>query len=88
MKPIQFMPRTQILDTTWKRTGLLKYRIGTWNIRSLYKPGALKSISDVAKKYKNVQIVALQEVRWPGEEDMRTNGMTIFYSASSNGFKA
>lgn len=36
------------------------------------------------KKYKNVQIVALQEVRWPGEGDMRTNGMTIFYSGSSN----
>jgi hypothetical protein len=37
------------------------------------------------KKYKNVQIVALQEVRWPEEGDMRTNGMTIFYSGSSNG---
>ncbi|KAL4153722.1 hypothetical protein QTP88_001555 [Uroleucon formosanum] len=47
--------------------------------------GALKSISDAVKKYKNVQIVALQEVRWPGERDMRTNGMTLFYSGSSNG---
>ncbi|KAL4125800.1 hypothetical protein QTP88_010040 [Uroleucon formosanum] len=43
------------------------------------------SISDVVKKYKNIQIVALQEVRWPGEGDMRTNGMTLFYSGSSNG---
>jgi len=85
MKPIQFMPQTQILDTTRKRTGLLEYRIGTRNIRSLYKPGAFKSISDAVKKYKNVQIVALQEVRWLGEGDMRTNGMTIFYSGSSIG---
>jgi len=37
------------------------------------------------KKYKKVQIVALQEVRWPGEGDMRANGMTLFYSGSSNG---
>jgi len=70
MKPIQFLPRTQILDMTWKRPGLLEYRIGTWKIRSLYKPGALKAISDAVKKYKNVQIVALQEVKWPGEGDI------------------
>jgi hypothetical protein len=29
--------------------------------------------------------VALQEVRWPGERDVRVNEMTLFYSGSSNG---
>jgi exonuclease III len=79
------LPWTQILDnTTRKRPELQEYRIGTWNIRSLYKSGAPKSISDAVKKYKNVQIVALQEVRWPGEGDVRVNEMTLFYSGTSN----
>lgn len=29
--------------------------------------------------------MALQEVRWPGEEDVRVNEMSLFYSGTSNG---
>jgi hypothetical protein len=80
-KLIQFLPRTQILDITRKRPGLQEYRIRTRKIRSLYKPGALKSISDTVKKYKKVQIVALQDVRWPGEGNVKANGMYSMYSS-------
>lgn len=37
------------------------------------------------KNCNNVQIVTLQEVRWPGEGDVSANGMTLFYSGASNG---
>ncbi|KAL4113922.1 hypothetical protein QTP88_017474 [Uroleucon formosanum] len=72
------------MENELKRPGKHGFRIGTWNIRSLYKPGALKSISDAIKKYKNVLITALQEIRWP-EGSVKTEGMTLFYSGNKNG---
>jgi hypothetical protein len=60
------------------------FRFGTWNIRSLYKPGALKCITSIVKKY-YVDLVALQEVRWPGSGHLKSDNMTIFYSGSGNG---
>lgn len=41
----------------------MEIKIGTWNIRTLYKPGALKNITDEIKKYK-ISLVAIQEIRW------------------------
>lgn len=72
------------MENELKRPGKHGFRIGTWNIRSLFKPGALKSISDAIKKYKNVLITALQEIRWPGEGSVKTEGMTLFYSGDKN----
>ncbi|GBM20019.1 Craniofacial development protein 2 [Araneus ventricosus] len=39
--------------------------IRTWNIRTLYKDGALKNLIDVFVKY-NIDILAIQEIRWLG----------------------
>lgn len=83
---LQFLLRKQILYSIRERPGMQGYRIGTWNIRSLYKPDELKSISDAVKKYKNVQIVALQEFRWSRERDVRANKITLlFYIGTFNG---
>jgi len=35
--------------------------------------------------YKNVQIVTLQEVKWPGERNFKANEINMFYSGAPNG---
>jgi exonuclease III len=41
-------------------------RFGTWNVRSLYRVGAIKSVVGELEKYK-LDLVEVQEVRWEGE---------------------
>jgi len=41
-------------------------RFGSWNIRSLYRLGAIKSVVGELEKYK-LDLVGIQEVRWEGE---------------------
>jgi len=38
-------------------------RFGTWNIRTLYKPGSSQCVLEEISPY-NVDIVGLQEIRW------------------------
>jgi hypothetical protein len=38
-------------------------RFGTWNVRSLYRSGSLKTVSGELAKYK-LYLVRVQEVRW------------------------
>jgi hypothetical protein len=38
-------------------------RFGTWNVRSLYRSGSLKTVSGELAKY-NLDLVQAQEVRW------------------------
>jgi hypothetical protein len=38
---------------------------GTWNIRSLYRAGSLKTVSRELSRYK-LNLVGMQEVRWEG----------------------
>ncbi|KAF0772472.1 craniofacial development protein 2-like, partial [Aphis craccivora] len=53
-------------------------KIGTWNVRTLNKPGALQYLLDAIKKY-NTNILALQEIRWPNHGNMKKEDKTIFY---------
>jgi exonuclease III len=41
-------------------------RFGMWNVRSLYRPGSLKTVARELGKYK-VDLVGVQEVRWEKE---------------------
>ncbi len=71
------------LGDSWRK---LKYRdlnIGTWNVRSLNTAGGLKSVANEVNGY-NLDVVALQEVRWPGEGSMRGGKYTIWYAGSGN----
>jgi hypothetical protein len=41
-------------------------RFGTWNVRSLYRVGAMRSLVGELEKYK-LALVGVQEVRWEGK---------------------
>jgi hypothetical protein len=40
-------------------------RVGTWNVRSLYRAGSLRTVAEEVSKYK-LDLVGEQEVRWDG----------------------
>jgi exonuclease III len=51
---------------------------GTWNVRSLYRVGAIKSVVGELEKYK-LDLVGIQEVRWEGEGYQAADNYTFFY---------
>jgi hypothetical protein len=53
-------------------------RFGTWNVRSLYKVGAIKSVVGELEKYK-LDLVGVQEVKWEGEGYQTADNYTFFY---------
>jgi hypothetical protein len=46
-------------------------RFGTWNVRSLCRVGAIKSVVGELEKYK-LHLVEVQEVRWEGDIKQKT----------------
>lgn len=68
----------QDLRTT-KRTPKKVIRLGTWNVRTLAVPGASEILSEELKRYK-MDIVALQEIRWPQAGRINTKHYYIYYS--------
>ena len=42
------------------------FKLVTWNVRSLLRPGGLRSLSSALKAVK-LDITAIQERRWPGQ---------------------
>jgi exonuclease III len=53
-------------------------RFGTWNIRSLYRIGSLKTVGRELGKYK-LDLVGVQEVRWEKGGTERAEVYTFFY---------
>jgi exonuclease III len=53
-------------------------RFCTWNVRSLYKIGSLKTVARELGKYK-LDLVAVQEVRWEKRGTERAEDYTFFY---------
>jgi exonuclease III len=53
-------------------------RFGTWNVRSLYRVGAIKSVVRELEKYR-LDLVGVQEVRWKGEGYQTAGNYTFFY---------
>jgi hypothetical protein len=53
-------------------------RFGTWNVRSLCRVGAIKSVVGELEKYK-LDLVGVQEVRWEGEGCQTADNYTFFY---------
>jgi hypothetical protein len=54
-------------------------RFGSWNIRSLYRVGAIKSVVGELKMCK-LDLVGVQEVRWEGEGYQTADNCTLHYS--------
>jgi exonuclease III len=53
-------------------------RFGTWNVGSLYRVGAIKSVVGELEKYK-LDLVGLQEVRSEWEGYQTADKYTFFY---------
>jgi exonuclease III len=53
-------------------------RFGAWNVRSLYRPGSLKTVSGELAKYK-LDLVGVQEVRWDKSGTEPAGDYTFFY---------
>jgi hypothetical protein len=56
----------------------LDKRFGTWNVRSLYRAGSLKTVSRELARYK-LDLVGVQEVRWEGSGTEPAGEYTFFY---------
>jgi hypothetical protein len=54
------------------------FKIGTWNIRTLYQIGKLKNLKKEIQK-KAVSVLGVGEVRWKGQGEIRSN-YTVYYS--------
>jgi exonuclease III len=51
-------------------------RFGTWNVRSMYRAGSLRSVGEEISKYK-LDLVGVQEVRWDGGGTERAGEYTF-----------
>jgi exonuclease III len=55
-------------------------RFGTWNVRSLYRSGLLRTVRRELRKYK-LDLVGVQEVRWDKGGIESAQDFTFFYGA-------
>lgn len=65
----------------WKKDNDLK--LATWNVRSLLRPGGLRSLTSALGAAK-LDITAVQETTWPGKDSMISSDYTFYYSGKSN----
>ena len=56
--------------------------IGTWNVRTLYRNGALRNLVDVFDEY-SIDVLALQEIRWTGQGIFEKKKHSVFYSCQN-----
>lgn len=55
------------------------FRLFTWNVRTLYRPGALKVLTDTLESYR-ADVTAIQEMRWLGSKIIQKLNCDIYYS--------
>lgn len=61
------------------------YKIGQWNVRTLYQEGKLKQVVKEMQRY-NLDVLGISEVRWPGHGKFTTAEKHIFlYSGMEDG---
>jgi exonuclease III len=58
-------------------------RFATWNVRSLHRPGSLKTVAGELGKYK-LDLVDVQEVRWDKGGTERAEDYTAFFYGAGN----
>jgi exonuclease III len=61
-------------------------RLGTWNVRSLYRAYSLMTVSRELARYK-LDIVGVQEVRWEGGGTEPEGEYTFFYGKGNENHK-
>lgn len=55
--------------------------MATWNVRTMYRGGALGEVLGEMEKY-NIDILAVQETRWIGTDTFDTRTHTIMHSGN------
>ena len=58
-------------------------KIGTWNVRSLYRSGSLKATARELARYK-LDVVGVQEVRWDKGGTEREGDYDFFYGKGND----
>jgi exonuclease III len=53
-------------------------RFGTWNVRSMYRAGSLRTVAEEVSKYK-LDLMGVQEVRWDRCGTKPAGQYTFFY---------
>jgi exonuclease III len=56
-----------------------EFDIAKWNVLSMLQAGKMEEIADELKKY-NIQITALQEVRWSQDSWIKKKNYTLLHS--------
>ncbi|XP_050502575.1 craniofacial development protein 2 isoform X2 [Diabrotica virgifera virgifera] len=64
----------------------MEFMLGTWNVRTLNRPGAQRVLLHELKRYK-IGITAVQETKWLGKGIRDTKTHTILYSGKDEGNK-
>jgi len=54
-------------------------KLATWNVRRLYRPGALAKLKDELNKY-GLAITAVQKIMWSGSEIFDSGDFIVCYS--------
>ena len=58
-------------------------KLGTWNVRSLYRAGSLKAAAKELERYK-LEVVGVQEVRWDKGGTVREGDYNFFYGKGND----
>ena len=64
-----------------KRTNDLN--VATWNVRTMLAPGKMEEIGREMIKFK-YDLIALQEIRWKGQGEMKKKLYTVLYSGNED----
>jgi exonuclease III len=58
-----------------------KLCIGSWNIKTLLKPGKMQELAEELAKTR-LEIVVLQEIRWSGKGVIKKEDFSLYYSGT------
>jgi len=57
--------------------------IGTWNVLTMLKPGRIKEVAEQILQT-DLQVVALQEIRWKGQGHIKKDKYNLYYSCKED----
>src|SRR6218665_3696906 len=61
-----------------------KIQVGTWNVRTMLRPGKLTNVIREMKRA-NLDVMGLAETRWKEEGDFTSDGVRIIHTGGENG---